>query len=89
MRRMRANLSYSLTEHDPSRCLIQVPSIRVLRANLGGQLRRNLLAQEGAHLLGLDREHRLTGQLRVQRRQHLALLNSRSVEYSICMMLQW
>jgi hypothetical protein len=53
MRRMRPNLSYSLSEQEANRCLMQ----------------GELLGQERCDLLGLDRQHRLASELLVQRVQ--------------------
>ena len=91
MRSTRPNLSYILIAGLPKRCLMQVPSMRVakLRADLLGQQRGDLLAQEGGHLLGFDRQHRLARELLVQGPRVCSERNTRSVEYSTCIRLQW
>jgi hypothetical protein len=68
---MQPSLSYILIEALAKRCLMQVPSMRVENcepiswASCGG----DLAAEEGGDLLGLDAQHRLAGELLVERRQ--------------------
>ena len=60
-----------------------------LRADLLGQLRGDLAAEEAGDLLRLDAQHRLAGELFVERPQRRRERNTRSVAYSTCIRLQW
>ena len=69
MRRMRANLSYSLSEHEPNLCLMQVPSMRVLSREpiSAASCGVIFLPRKVATCSALTDKHRLAGELLVQR----------------------